>query len=199
MRQQSLVSWAGQGKIWVFDKVLLPKWKKKIVEFNTRPPSSPSTTSSSSALSTSSSHAIIETKFGELPHFNAMSSSDFKWGPRDGVDFIKDIDHAYEVTTKWRKNVFKLPSGQSGKQFTQALSRLFIAYGERAQSNVLLSKRPPLLPRCFFSNLPVSQRTETMSIIFYDASCYGRGQDQRVVERRGHHSSSTGSLNKDVG
>ena len=61
-----------------------------------------------------------------------MSTPAFKWGPRDAADFIKDIDHAYEITTKWRKNIFKLPSGQSGKQFTQVLSRLFIAYGERS-------------------------------------------------------------------
>ena len=35
-------------------------------------------------------------------------------------------------STKWRKNVFKLPSGQSGKHFTQSLSRLYAAYGERS-------------------------------------------------------------------
>ena len=50
----------------------------------------------------------------------------------EAVEFIKDIEHDYEVTTKWRKNIFKLPGGQSGKQFTQALVRLFAAYGERS-------------------------------------------------------------------
>ena len=123
--------------MWVSDKDLMPKWKQKIRDF--KPLSSLPTPSSSLALSTSHSSLTtpaiepdIESKCGDLPLFAAMSSPVFKWGPRDAADFIKDIDHAYEITTKWRKNIFKLPSGQSGKQFTQALSRLFVAYGERS-------------------------------------------------------------------
>src|SRR3954469_12221928 len=61
-----------------------------------------------------------------------MPTPTFKWGARDACDFIKDVEHAYEAITKWRKNIFKLPSGHSGKHFTQALSRLFVAYGERS-------------------------------------------------------------------
>ena len=44
-----------------------------------------------------------------------------------GYDFIKDVERAYEIIAKWRKNIFKLPSGHSGKHFTQALSKLFAA------------------------------------------------------------------------
>ena len=53
-----------------------------------------------------------------------MSAPTFKWATRDAVDFMADVNWAYETTTKWRKNVFKLPSGQSGKHFTSALTRL---------------------------------------------------------------------------
>src|SRR5262249_13358204 len=35
-------------------------------------------------------------------------------------------------TTKWRKNVFKLPSGQSGKHFTRALTFLYSSYADRS-------------------------------------------------------------------
>jgi hypothetical protein len=69
---------------------------------------------------------------GELPPFLPMSAPKFKWGPRDGADFIADVNRAYEITTKWRKNVFKLPSGQSGKLFTKALTYLYEAYGSRS-------------------------------------------------------------------
>ena len=131
MRQQYQVSWAGQANIWVSEKVLLPKWKKKILDFKSLPTSSSLPTLSTSS-STSPIEPDVESKCGDLPQFVALSSSAFKWGPVDATDFITDVDHAYEVTTKWRKNVFKLPSGQSGKQFTQALARLFIAYGERS-------------------------------------------------------------------
>ena len=53
-------------------------------------------------------------------------------GSRDGTDFIIDVNRAYEITTQWRKNVFKLPSGQSGKLFTKALTHLYDAYASRS-------------------------------------------------------------------
>src|SRR5687768_5057074 len=35
MRPQYIVSWAGQHeRVWVFEKDLLPKWRRKIREFN---------------------------------------------------------------------------------------------------------------------------------------------------------------------
>ena len=55
----------------------------------------------------------------------------FKWGEHDGKTFIKDVDFAYEITSKWRKNVFKLPSGQAGKSFTRALSHLYENFANR--------------------------------------------------------------------
>ena len=69
---------------------------------------------------------------GELPHFLPMSAPKFKWGPREAADFICDVNRAYEITTKWRKNVFKLPSGQCGKHFTKALTYLYESYGSRS-------------------------------------------------------------------
>ena len=87
----------------------------------------------------------VECKIGELPPFNFMSAPVFKWGARDASDFIKDVEKAYEFTTKWRKNVFKLPSGHSGKQLTQALSRLFAAFGERSPMECIALKAAAIL------------------------------------------------------
>ena len=36
------------------------------------------------------------------------------------------------ISHTWRKNVFKLPSGAAGKKFTQLLSSLYLAWGERS-------------------------------------------------------------------
>ena len=45
--------------------------------------------------------------------------------------FIKEVDQAYRAVKKWRKNVFKVPSGSSGKHFVQTLTNLNASYGEK--------------------------------------------------------------------
>ena len=149
MRQQYCVTWVGlHEKSWEFEKDLLPKWKLKIREFNDKSPPSTPTCSDPATLSFAPAPLIDEKKpdiNGGLPPFNAMSSPVFKWGPRDALDFIKDVEHAYERTTKWRKNVFKIPSGQSGKHFTQALSFLFAAYGERSPTECIALKAAAII------------------------------------------------------
>ena len=75
-----------------------------------------------------------------------MSSPVFKWSPsRNGADFIKDVNCAYEITTKWRKNVFKLPSGNTGKLFTKALSRLYEAYDARSPLECIALKAAAII------------------------------------------------------
>ena len=70
---------------------------------------------------------------GALPPFLPMSAPTFQWAEGcDGKSFIDSIEVAYEITTKWRKNTFKLPSGSSGKLFTKALTRLYEAYGQKS-------------------------------------------------------------------
>ena len=64
----------------------------------------------------------------DLPPFNKITAPTFKWGSRDVVDFINDVDAAYLTIAKWRKNILKLPSGSAGKHFTQAKADLYSAY-----------------------------------------------------------------------
>ena len=73
-----------------------------------------------------------EIKLGELPPFPPMAEPMFMWGAREGADFASDVHQAYELISTWRKNVFKLPSGTVGKKFTQLLSNLYLAWGERS-------------------------------------------------------------------
>ena len=75
------------------------------------------------------------------------------WGPRSGIDFCNDVDRAYELITRWRKNVFKLPSGSEAKRFLQCLTRLFAAFGERSALECVAFKAaalmvPLLLQQC---------------------------------------------------
>jgi hypothetical protein len=60
----------------------------------------------------------------ELPSFPPLAGLNFTWGPRNGVDVSRGIETAYETTVKWKKNVFDLPSGAWGKDFTLEHARL---------------------------------------------------------------------------
>ena len=87
----------------------------------------------SSSNSDRSEPADAKRDIGELPPFTPSSAPTFEWSPScSGTKFVSDVNKAYEITTKWRKNVFKLPSGSSGKHFTQALTKLYEAYSTRS-------------------------------------------------------------------
>ena len=88
---------------------------------------------------------VPERKLGELPPFAKMSTPGFRWGSKEAHELIRDVEQAYEVIIKWRKNVFKLPSGQCGKQFTQTLGLLLAAYGEKGPLECIAIKAAAIL------------------------------------------------------
>jgi hypothetical protein len=165
MRPEYLVRIEGQVNLfWILETSLLPRFDAELRAFNgksetkerdalqrarTRAASPPKQPKQTERKEPSSSHppAPAESKYeiGELPPFLPMSAPTFKWGTRDAVDFISDVNWAYETTTKWRKNVFKLPSGQSGKQFTNTLTRLYDAYGSRSPIESVAFKAAAIL------------------------------------------------------
>ncbi len=125
MKQQYLLALQGEKDMW-FDASMLTNCDSLISDF-AKLQSSPAYSISDNADTKST--AQIQ-NLGELPVFPPMSLPIFKWGSRDAADFISDVQVAYGVVTKWRKNVFKLPSGTAGKKFTQALTRLYLAWAE---------------------------------------------------------------------
>ena len=54
------------------------------------------------------------------------------WGICDAETFTHSLSAAYAEVVHWRKNVFPVPLGNSGKKFVQELSRLVRAYAEES-------------------------------------------------------------------
>ena len=54
----------------------------------------------------------------------------FTWGECTGELFCGKINSAYNEVVHWRRNVFQVPSGSSGKTFVAELARLFHAYAD---------------------------------------------------------------------
>ena len=65
-----------------------------------------------------------------LPSFTPLAAAAFAWHDWDPSTFITSISAAYSEVVHWKKNIFQVPFGQSGKKFVLELSRLFRAYSE---------------------------------------------------------------------
>ena len=65
-----------------------------------------------------------------LPDFVVVQPATFKWGETEGEAFRQDIQESYNQILHWRRNLFKVPSGQAGKSFVRELTRMFKSYAE---------------------------------------------------------------------
>ena len=63
------------------------------------------------------------TLMANLPAFEKVDHAPkCRWNHLSGTEFSKLIDATYNETVKWRKNLFKLQSGNAAKQFISELS-----------------------------------------------------------------------------
>ena len=80
------------------------------------------------------------------PNFHPMSEPSFMWGCHDGKTFCKIVDTAYNEAVHWRRNIFKIPSGRIGKQFTKEMARLFKSYARISWLECITLKAAMLMP-----------------------------------------------------
>ena len=59
-----------------------------------------------------------------------LANPNFSWGHIDASSFINQILRAYEEVIHWRKTLFLVPFGNTGKRFVSELARLYKAYAE---------------------------------------------------------------------
>ena len=65
-----------------------------------------------------------------LPTFPVVQEPNFMWAEVEGSTFAGRINLVYAEIIHWRHNLFKVPSGRTGKAFVAELSRLLRAYAE---------------------------------------------------------------------
>ena len=70
----------------------------------------------------------------------AQQPRNFRWGPHEGDEFYSIISNVYEEVIHWRRNVFLVPSGSTGKAFVSELARLFQAYGDNSSLESIAMK-----------------------------------------------------------
>ena len=58
-----------------------------------------------------------EASVPQLPVFAPIERPNFRWGKLRGEEFSQTIRAAYYEVTRWRRNIFSVPSGKVGKEF----------------------------------------------------------------------------------
>ena len=114
------------------------------VSTSTALPSSENTTSMPASLAApdqKEEHA--EDGLPRFPKLPKRPSSN--GGPKKRPKFIRDVNQAFDVIAKWRKNVFRLPSGSAGKHFTQAKAEMYAAYGEKSPMECIALKAAAIM------------------------------------------------------
>ena len=69
---------------------------------------------SAQAVSNSCLPSIVSDTL-DVPSFKPMAEPNFIWGERDSMSFRKVLQTTYDEVVHWRKNCFKIPSGNAGK------------------------------------------------------------------------------------
>ena len=70
----------------------------------------------------------------------ALQPPNFTWGSCSGEVFCTKINLAYEEVVHWRRNLFQVPSGSTGKAFVSELARLFQAYADSSSLECIAMK-----------------------------------------------------------
>ena len=98
------------------------------------------------SLNSSDESVIVDDLFSEsrndfqwtLASYKKIAdNSQFVWGDLDGDSFSSFLDQVCKEIVHWRRNIFPLPTGRSGKVFVAELSRLFDAHIQAVVSRVL--------------------------------------------------------------
>ena len=74
---------------------------------------------------------------------------DFVWGQGEvsPKEFVRNVRAAYSESVHWRRNIFSVPSGKSGKEFVRELAGLFKAYANGSALESIALTAAMLLPR----------------------------------------------------
>ena len=103
---------------------------------------------STQSVSTSISQTSIEDQNSIyfLPSFEPLSDSDYQWNDLTGSEFSNAINDAYNQIVYWKPNLFRVPSGSSGKKFVNELARFFQAFADASALENVALKAAVTLP-----------------------------------------------------
>lgn len=83
----------------------------------------------------------------------ALQAPYFQWGNHDGMVFCAEVSTTYEEVIHWRRNLFLVPSGSTGKAFVE-LAQLFQAFADCSTLECIAMKVITILQTLLFLQKP---------------------------------------------
>ena len=97
------------------------------------------------------------------------------WHTLSGEEFATAIDSAYDQIVHWKSNLFKVPSGASGKRFVGELMRLFSAFATESMLEAIAIKVAMTMRwHCYCRNLMRSPRREHITCLSRRLALWGK-------------------------
>ena len=89
----------------------------------------------------------LEQDIEDLPTFTPVPEPDFRWGEvKEGRSFACAVNRIYDKIVQWKRNLFKVLSGNAGKVSVRELSRMFNAHAEGSALECVAMKAAMTMP-----------------------------------------------------
>ena len=127
------------------------------------------------------------------------------WHTLSGEEFATAVDAAYDQIVHWKSNLFKVPSGASGKRFVGELARLFSAFATESTLEAIAIKAAMTMPALLLQKPHAKSKTrEHITCLSRRLELWGKGdikellREGRVIQRQLPTPSPKGHANKDT-
>jgi hypothetical protein len=65
---------------------------------------------------------------GDVTADGAAAIENAVWGEMRGTELADSVNNAYSEVTRWRRNIFNLPTGKAGEGFIEELTKLYLHF-----------------------------------------------------------------------
>ena len=89
-----------------------------------------------------------------------IAEPNFTWGKKDASSFTKELNESFEMAVHWKRNIFRVPQGNIGKQFVDDLARLYAAFADGSALESVSLKAVIVMPHLLLQKPHHSSKTK---------------------------------------
>ena len=101
---------------------------------------------SASATTASATANPVQAQDPLSDHELPIAEPNFTWGKKDARPFTNELDRTYERIVHWKRNLFRVPQGNAGKQFVAELAKLYEAFAAGSALESVALKAAIIMP-----------------------------------------------------